>query len=253
MRWAPTDSGPHRPPTAATGAPSPSSSAAALHRVLFHTSAAAAGGAQREHHFDTLACVRRLQDEGFSEAQAAAVMRVLSSVLDEAMQKLRATLVARDAHERAAYTQQVDFGKLRSELVAADSSEASLTRASHERLTNDLAKLNARLRDDIGRTQASVRLDFNLEKGRIREEANVQDLRIQETQARIEQEAAGLRERVEGVKFSTLQWLMCVAASFPWAFLASAWRGAHPASRGFGRVYGYGGALAGCVAAVDVT
>ena len=110
--------------------------------------------------------------------------------------------------ERSTYTQKVDFTKLRSELLSSDSTETLLTRASHERLTNDLAKLNSRLRDEISRTQASVRLDLNLEKGRIREEANVQELKIKETETRIEQEVAGLRERVEGVKFSTLQWLM---------------------------------------------
>lgn len=70
--------------------------------------------------------------------------------------------------------------------------------------------MNSRLRDEIGRTQASVRLDLNLEKGRIREEANGQEMRIKETETRIEQEVAGLRERVEAVKFSTLQWLMYV-------------------------------------------
>jgi len=53
-----------------------------------------------------------------------------------------------------------------------------------------------------------VRLDLNLEKGRIREEAKGQELKIKETETRIEQEVAGLRERVEGVKFGTLQWLM---------------------------------------------
>ena len=53
-----------------------------------------------------------------------------------------------------------------------------------------------------------MRLDLNLEKGRIREEANGQEMRIKETETRIEQEVAGLRERVEAVKFSTLQWLM---------------------------------------------
>jgi hypothetical protein len=54
-------------------------------------------------------------------------------------------------------------------------------------------------------------LDLNLEKGRIREEANGQEMRIKETETRIEQEVAGLRERVEAVKFSTLQWLMYVS------------------------------------------
>lgn len=53
-------------------------------------------------------------------------------------------------------------------------------------------------------------MDLNLEKGRIREEANGQEMRIKETETRIEQEVAGLRERVEAVKFSTLQWLMYV-------------------------------------------
>lgn len=121
--------------------------------------------------------------------------------------------------ERSIYTQKVDFAKLRSELLNADSTEAQLTRSSHERISADLAKLNSRLRDEIGRTQASVRLDLNLEKGRIREEANGQEMRIKETETRIEQEVAGLRERVEAVKFSTLQWLMYV---FPLVYLSRA-------------------------------
>jgi hypothetical protein len=129
------------------------------------------------------------------------------------IQNLTRTMVLREDQEKATYTQKVDFAKLRSELLSADSTESSLTRASHERLTNDLAKLNSRLRDEVQRTQASVRLDLNLEKGRIREEANSQDLKIKETETRIEQEAAVLRERLEQVKFSTLQWLMYVSSS----------------------------------------
>ncbi|MCJ1233341.1 hypothetical protein MMC14_001296 [Varicellaria rhodocarpa] len=162
----------------------------------------------RDHHFDTLKFVQRLKEEGFSEEQAIAMMRVLSDVIEESIQNLTRTMVLREDAERSTYTQKVDFTKLRSELLSSDSTETLLTRASHERLTNDLAKLNSRLRDEISRTQASVRLDLNLEKGRIREEANVQELKIKETETRIEQEVAGLRERVEGVKFSTLQWLM---------------------------------------------
>lgn len=137
-------------------------------------------------------------------------------------------MVLREDQAKATYAQKVDFAKLRSELLSADSTESSTTRASHERLTNDLAKLNSRLRDEISRTTASVRLDLNLEKGRIREEANVQELKIKEvrltkdvlfraysltmpqTETKIEQEVAGLREKLEAVKFQTLQWLMGV-------------------------------------------
>ena len=177
----------------------------------FHTTPTVGG----DHHFDTLKVVQRLQHEGFSEEQAVATMRVLSDVIEESIQNLTRTMVRREDQDRARYTQQVDLSKLRSDLLATDSTESALTRASHERLTNELAKLNSRLRDEIARTQASVRLDLNLEKGRIREEANVQELKIKEVDARIEQEVAGLRERVEGVKFSTLQWLMFVSTFQP--------------------------------------
>jgi predicted RNase H-like nuclease (RuvC/YqgF family) len=119
-------------------------------------------------------------------------------------------MVLREEQEKETYNQRVDFAKLRSELQTADSTESSLTRSSHERLTNELAKLNSRLRDEVQRTQASVRLDLNLEKGRIREEANVQELKLKETETRIEQETAQLRERLETVKFQTLQWLVYV-------------------------------------------
>lgn len=172
-------------------------------------------------------------------------MRVLSDVIEEryihphpttfqayqelttspphSIQNLTRTMVLREDQEKATYTQKVDFAKLRSELMTADSTESSLTRTSHERLTNELAKLNSRLRDEIQRTQASVRLDLNLEKGRIREEANVQELKLKETDTRIEQESAQLRERLEAVKFSTLQWLMGVCTGTA-ALMLGVWR-----------------------------
>lgn len=177
----------------------------------------------RDHHFDTLKFVKRLREEGYTEEQAVAMMKVLSDVIEESIQNLTRTMVLREDAAKATYTQKVDFAKLRSELLSSDSSEASATRASHERLTNDLAKLNSRLRDEISRTHASVRLDLNLEKGRIREEANVQDLKIKETETKIEQEVAGLREKLEGVKFQTLQWLMGVVTGFS-ALVLGVWR-----------------------------
>jgi len=177
----------------------------------------------RDHHFDTLKFVQRLKNEGFSEEQAVATMKVLDDVIQESIQNLTRTMVLKEDSERTTYTQKVDFAKLRSELLNADSTEAQLTRSSHERVSADLAKLNSRLRDEIGRTQASVRLDLNLEKGRIREEANGQEMRIKETETRIEQEVAGLRERVEAVKFSTLQWLMGVCTGTA-ALIIGAWR-----------------------------
>ncbi|KAL6825101.1 hypothetical protein V8C40DRAFT_245561 [Trichoderma camerunense] len=177
----------------------------------------------REHHFDTLKFVKQLKDEGFTEEQSVAMMKVLNDVIQESIQNLTRTMVLRDDAARTTYTQKVDFAKLRSELTSADSTESNTTRSAHERLTNDIAKLSSRLRDEIGRTQASVRLDLNLEKGRIREEAVGQELKIKETETKIEQEVAALREKLEQVKFQTLQWLMGVCTGFA-ALLLGAWR-----------------------------
>ncbi|KAK3310726.1 uncharacterized protein B0T15DRAFT_426360 [Chaetomium strumarium] len=188
-------------------------------RRSFHVSAPR----RRDHHFDTLRFVQRLQEEGFTEEQSVAMMKVLNDVIEESIQNLTRTMVPREEAAKTTYTQKVDFAKLRSELLSADSTESNATRAAHEKLTNDIAKLSSRLRDEIGRTQASVRLDLNLEKGRIREEAVSQELKIKETETKIEQEAAALRQQLEQVKFQTLQWLMGVCTGFA-ALLLGAWR-----------------------------
>ena len=202
----------------------------------------------RDHHFDTLKLVQRLKDEGFSEEQSKSMMLVLSDVIEESIQNLTRTMVLHEGinlylpspsplyvertrqltyaiidADRSTYTQKVDFTKLRSELLALDSSDTSVTLASHDRLSNDIAKISSRLRDEIGRAQASVRLDLNLEKGRIREEAKGQELKIKETETRIEQEVAGLKERVDEVKSNSMQWLigLCTGSG---AMVLAAWR-----------------------------
>ncbi|KIH94006.1 mitochondrial protein FMP32 [Sporothrix brasiliensis 5110] len=199
---------------ASTGPPS-----SPLARRAFH----AAAVRRRDHHFDTLKFVQRLQDDGFTEDQSVAMMKVLNDVIEESIQNLTRTMVLREDAAKATYTQKVDFAKLRSELLSADSTETNTTRAAHERLANDLAKFNSRLRDEVGRTQASVRLDLNLEKGRIREEALGQELKVKETETKIEQEVAALRQQLEQVKFQTLQWLMGVCTGFA-ALMLGAWR-----------------------------
>ncbi|SPN96589.1 related to middle part of C.elegans myosin heavy chain A [Cephalotrichum gorgonifer] len=174
-------------------------------------------------HFDTLRFVQKLQDEGFTEEQAAALMKILNDVMEESMQTLSRSMVPREDAARATYTQKVDFAKLRSELLSDDDTEHNVTRSTYDRLNNDLTKLNSRLRDEINRTLASVRLDLNLEKGRIREEALGQELKMKETEARIDQEVANLREKLEQVKFQSLQWLIGVCTGFS-ALMLGAWR-----------------------------
>lgn len=48
-------------------------------RRAFHATAVR----QRDHHFDTLKFVQRLQGEGFTEEQSVAMMKVLNDVIEE--------------------------------------------------------------------------------------------------------------------------------------------------------------------------
>jgi hypothetical protein len=59
--------------------PKPSILENPVHRRTFHATARRA----RDHHFDTLKFVQRLQEEGFTEAQSVAMMKVLSDVIEE--------------------------------------------------------------------------------------------------------------------------------------------------------------------------
>lgn len=63
-----------------------------LARRAFH----ATPSRQRDHHFDTLKFVQRLKEEGFSEEQAVAMMRVLNDVIQESIQNLTRTMVLRE-------------------------------------------------------------------------------------------------------------------------------------------------------------
>jgi hypothetical protein len=48
-------------------------------RRSFHTSQVR----RRDHHFDTLKFVQRLEEEGFTEEQSVAMMKVLNDVIEE--------------------------------------------------------------------------------------------------------------------------------------------------------------------------
>lgn len=52
-------------------------------RRAFHASAPR----RRDHHFDTLKFVQRLQGEGFTEEQSVAMMKVLNDVIEERSEK----------------------------------------------------------------------------------------------------------------------------------------------------------------------
>ena len=61
----------------------PRSRTSILQNPTYHRTFHATARQSRDHHFDTLKFVQRLQEEGFTEAQAVAMMKVLSDVIEE--------------------------------------------------------------------------------------------------------------------------------------------------------------------------
>jgi hypothetical protein len=90
---SPTYRRPQTPPTPRATSPPRSESAIQVRARRAFTDAilpsiqsrafSATSAQARDHHFDTLKFVQRLKDEGFSEEQAVAMMRVLSDVIEE--------------------------------------------------------------------------------------------------------------------------------------------------------------------------
>jgi predicted DsbA family dithiol-disulfide isomerase len=61
----------------------PRSKTSILQNPSYHRAFHATARQSRDHHFDTLKFVQRLQEEGFTEAQSVAMMKVLSDVIEE--------------------------------------------------------------------------------------------------------------------------------------------------------------------------
>lgn len=161
-------------------------------------------------HFDTRKFVVELERQGFSQTQSVAVLKALSSVLEDSVQHLASNLVSREEFSRRVYQQKVDFTKLKSELQGLDKAEVTRVTNEHERLATDIEKLRQKFKEAVAKSKANVRLDLNLEKGRIREESAVHESKIKETDTRIEQELANFKTQIEGTKVQVAQWLIGV-------------------------------------------
>lgn len=72
-----------RRPRTATEAPQKRIPSQVLNQLSSRRTFSATARQARDHHFDTLKFVQRLKEEGFTEAQSVAMMKVLSDVIEE--------------------------------------------------------------------------------------------------------------------------------------------------------------------------
>ena len=163
-----------------------------------------------EHNFDTRKFAIKLEKEGFTPAQADAILKSLASVLGDTLANVNDNMVSKEDFSRQIYQQKVDITKLKSELQRLDKGDFARISDEHERLTTDLEKTRQQFKETVAKARANVRLDLNLEKGRVREESAGQQLKIQEISSRIDEEVSNIKTQIDGTKLQVLQWLIGV-------------------------------------------
>lgn len=164
----------------------------------------------QNHHFDTRKFAVQLEREGFTPAQAEAVLKSLSTVLNDTISAVRQNNISKSDFSKRVYQQKVDFSKLKSELQTLDRGDFDRITDDHERLITDVEKTRQQFKEVVAKARANVRLDLNLEKGRMREQSAAHDLKIQELNARIDQELSNFKAQIEGTKVQVAQWLIGV-------------------------------------------
>lgn len=171
---------------------------------------ASSSSSLQNHHFDTRKFAVQLEREGFTPGQAEAILKSLSSVLNDTTTAVRQNNISKVDFSRRVYQQKVDFSKLKSELQTLDRGDFDRITDDHERLVTDVEKTRQQFKEVVAKARANVRLDLNLEKGRMREESATHELKIQELNARIDQELSNFQAQIEGTKVQVAQWLIGV-------------------------------------------
>ena len=124
----------------------------------------------------------------FTPKQATTLVNIMSEAIKGGVVHVSKDLAKRERLTQLTYQQQVDFAKLKDQLLSADRNEFHNIENEYERVRNDLEKLRSKLKEEITRANAGFKLDLSLEKGRIREESSHHDLQIKEIDSRIDQE-----------------------------------------------------------------
>ncbi|CCC70220.1 hypothetical protein NCAS_0E01500 [Naumovozyma castellii] len=146
----------------------------------------------------------------FTPKQATTLVNIMSEAIKGGVVHVSKDLAKRERLTQLTYQQQVDFAKLKDQLLSADRNEFHNIENEYERVRNDLEKLRSKLKEEITRANAGFKLDLSLEKGRIREESSHHDLQIKEIDSRIDQEVANMKMQIDSVKTQVMQWLFGV-------------------------------------------
>lgn len=137
------------------------------------------------HHFDTYGLVKRLEDGGWSQAQAITVMKATRTILSENIDLARNALVSKSNVENEAYLFRAACSELHTEIMTKRRAEAERARTERTRLEHEVDILGQRMSQDSGNMKDELKGMFDDRKMGVQNEQRDIERKIQELNYRI--------------------------------------------------------------------
>jgi len=184
------------------------------------------------HHFDTYGLVKRLEDGGWSQAQAITIMKATRTTLSENIDLARNALVSRSNVENEAYLFRAACSELHTEIMTKRRAEAERARTERTRLEHEVDILSQRMSQDAGNMKDELKGMFDDRKMGVQNEQRDIERKIQELNYRITVLLnSDSRSDVEGVRWiitkragvALLTCVLMILGSIKFASTAATW------------------------------
>lgn len=174
-------------------------------------------------HFDTHRLVRRLQENGFTEAQAESLTTSLVDIITSSVLSVTNSTVSKIDQERLEVKFKGLVDSVRNEMFLLEQGKFARIQEENQKLRDEVKSLKGILQDEVAKLRGGMALDFSLEKSRIKEELAQRDQKIKDTENRIETEVAKLGTQLEAQKLDLIKYIVGSLLSCVTLFLA-VWR-----------------------------
>lgn len=184
------------------------------------------------HHFDTYGLVKRLEDGGWSQAQAITIMKATRTTLSENIDLARNALVSKSNVENEAYLFRAACSELHTEIMTKRRAEAERARTERTRLEHEVDILSQRMSQDAGNMKDELKGMFDDRKMGVQNEQLHIERKIQELNYRITVLLnSDSRSDVEGVRWiitkragvALLTCVLMILGSIKFASTAATW------------------------------
>jgi hypothetical protein len=184
------------------------------------------------HHFDTYGLVKRLEDGGWSQAQAITIMKATRTTLSENIDLARNALVSKSNVENEAYLFRAACSELHTEIMTKRRAEAERARTERTRLEHEVDILSQRMTQDSGNMKDELKGMFDDRKMGVQNEQRDIERKIQELNYRITVLLnSDSRSDVEGVRWiitkragvALLACVLMILGSIKFASIAATW------------------------------